>query len=232
MGSVQELRKEIIKHSIKGIFKMNKAPLKEASETYNGKRTSLADLFLELAPLNTENKTRWVNTDEFVGKYQRLKFGNGGHWIRKSSCLGKMYNIEKRKKGNKILEIRINGKNVNSCKNRPIGKKIRLQLKGRVCVSCGTSTETEIDHKNGRYNDEKVLNVKTQEVSDFQVLCRHCNLRKREICKRCEDTGERYKATHIYYEEDFSVGDSKHDGTKEGCLGCYWNDIEDFRRTK
>lgn len=37
--------------------------------------------------------------------------------------------------------------------------------------------------KNDLYNDIRVLNTKTQRLDDFQSLCNHCNLEKRQICK-------------------------------------------------
>jgi 5-methylcytosine-specific restriction endonuclease McrA len=46
---------------------------------------------------------------------------------------------------------------------------------------CGSHSNTVIDHKNDLYNDETVLNVDTQTIDDFQVLCTHCNLLKRQI---------------------------------------------------
>jgi len=191
-------------------------------------------LFFELAPLDEEFKTRWVKTDEFIGKYQTLRFGNGGSWIRKTSSLNKQFNIEIKRVGRRISEIRLNGKKKEEDlfnNNRPIGREIKTQLKHQVCASCGTRTNTLIDHKNGRYNNPVVLKTKTQKVGDFQVLCVHCNLRKRQVCKECRNTGQRYEATKIYYPKDFTQGSQEHNGLADGCRGCYWYDIEDFRKT-
>ena len=47
------------------------------------------------------------------------------------------------------------------------------------------------------YNDIRVLSVKTQLISDFQPLCNHCNLQKREICKTEKQTKKLYSAKNI-----------------------------------
>ncbi|MBR2112484.1 MAG: hypothetical protein IJ950_06080 [Helicobacter sp.] len=38
------------------------------------------DLFIELANPDKNGISRWVNVQEFIGKYQQLQFGNGGSW--------------------------------------------------------------------------------------------------------------------------------------------------------
>jgi hypothetical protein len=76
--------------------------------------------------------------------------------------------------------IKINGLSVVDPRTRKINKKIRDHFKDMSCVVCGNNHNTEIDHKNGLYNDIRVLNIKDQTINDFQVLCRHCNLQKRQ----------------------------------------------------
>lgn len=49
---------------------------------------------------------------------------------------------------------------------------------------CGSKSHLVTDHKNDLYNDIRVLNSKTQTVDDFQCLCNHCNLQKRQISKQ------------------------------------------------
>lgn len=48
-----------------------------------------AELFIELAKPNAEGYSRWVYVSEFIGIYEKLKFGNGGDWCRSSSPLAK-----------------------------------------------------------------------------------------------------------------------------------------------
>jgi hypothetical protein len=99
----------------------------------------------------------------------------------------------------------------------------------QACVNCGTSNELCIDHKNDLYNDEKVLNVNTQEVEDFQYLCNHCNIVKREVCQKTRKTCKRFGATNIPKLEhigiDFIEGDEKIDfDNPNAMVGTYWYD--------
>ena len=72
--------------------------------------------------------------------------------------------------------------------NRPISKKIIDYYKKQSCVICGSNTDLVCDHKNDLYNDDRVLNIKTQLLDDFQSLCNHCNLQKRQISKIEKET--------------------------------------------
>lgn len=67
--------------------------------------------------------------------------------------------------------------------SRPIRKDIRLFYKDCKCVHCGSGSNIIIDHKNDLYNDKRVLKSYSQVKEDFQPLCNHCNLLKRQICK-------------------------------------------------
>ena len=42
------------------------------------KKVSKVDLFLELAKPDATGNSRMVLVSEFIGKYERLQFGNGG----------------------------------------------------------------------------------------------------------------------------------------------------------
>ena len=54
------------------------------------KKQSKRELFLELALPDDEGfSSRAVETTQFVGKYDRLKMGNGGDWCRHDSALRK-----------------------------------------------------------------------------------------------------------------------------------------------
>ena len=81
-----------------------------------------------------------------------------------------------------ILGIFVHSKRLNIVK-RPINRDISLLIKMNSCVSCGSHSDIICDHKNDIYNDERVLNVKTQLLNDFQPLCNHCNLQKRQVFK-------------------------------------------------
>ena len=83
------------------------------------------------------------------------------------------------------------------------------------CLVCGSHSALVIDHKNDLYNDPRVLSPTTQTTEDFQCLCTHCNLQKRQVCKRTKESGLRYKATNIpqliMFGIDFIEGDETFD---------------------
>jgi hypothetical protein len=72
--------------------------------------------------------------------------------------------------------------------SRPIRDDIKEHYKKLCCVVCGSKSDLVCDHKNDLYNDPRVLNMKTQQLEDFQTLCTHCNLQKRQVCKKEKET--------------------------------------------
>ena len=196
------------------------------------------DLFVELANPDKNGISRWVNVQEFIGKYQQLQFGNGGSWCRKNSALAKIYNIETIKNqspGNSIDSIRLNGFNTQTHFNQNIRKDIKDFYKNKKCVMlgvCGKSenTKIELDHKDGRKNDTRISNIKTQKLEDFQPLCKAANDIKRQICKECKETNIRWSAKNILGNPyDFYEGDEIY--TNElGCVGCYQYDPVAYRK--
>ena len=201
-------------------------------------KKSKFDLFLELAKPNSSGISRWVDVGEFVGVYKDLQLGNGGSWCRASSTLAKKYNVEfdkSKTSGNSIDSIRLNGFNTQSVFNQSIRKDIRDFYKNKKCEMlgvCGKSenTKIEIDHKDGRKNDERISNPNTQELEDFQPLCKAANDIKRQICKRCKETNIRWSAKNILGNPyDFYRGDENY--TDElGCVGCYQYDPVAYRK--
>lgn len=196
------------------------------------------ELFLELAKPNKDGVSRWVSVDEFVGKYKELKLGNGGSWLRTSSALAKEFIVETDKSitsGNSIDAIRLNGFNTNKQFNHAIRQDIKDYYKDKKCVMLGIkgfseNTKIEIDHKDGRKNDERISNLESQKIEDFQPLCKAANDVKRQICKECKKTNIRWDAKNIkgnpysYYE-----GNEKY--TEElGCKGCYQYDPVEYRK--
>ena len=197
------------------------------------------ELFLELAKPDKNGKSRWVDVSEFVEKYKELKFGNGGSWCRKTSSLAKEYIIELDKtitSGNSIDRIRLNGFNQEDSFNHNIRKDIKDFYKDKNCVMLGINgnsenTKIEIDHKDGRKNDERVSNLKTQKLEDFQPLSKAANDVKREICKKCKETNKRWNAKNLQGNPfEFYYGDENY--TEEvGCVGCYQYDPVEYRKT-
>lgn len=195
-------------------------------------------LFLELAQPDENGVSRWVNTSEFVGKYSELELLNGLSWGRKSLSLAKKYNIETDKTitpGVKIDRIRLNGFNTSPSRNlsQSIRADIKKEIAAKRCVVLGTRKscdhKTEVDHKDGRKKDPRVMNTATQELSDFQPLSKPANDAKRQFCKECAETGQRYDATKLGYTVSFTEGSLQYEDTL-GCVGCFWFDPVAFRQ--
>ena len=89
----------------------------------------------------------------------------------------------------------------------------------------------EIDHKDGRKENERVSDSKTQKLEDFQPLCKAANDIKRQICKRCKETGKRWDAKNIKG-NPYSFYEGEENYTEElGCVGCYQYDPVEYRIT-
>ncbi len=197
------------------------------------------ELFIKLAEPNENGISRWVMTSEFVDNYKELQLGNGGSWCRANSSLAKKYKVEFDKTktlGNSIDAIRLNGFNNEQVFNQNIRQDIKNFYKNENCVMLGIrgnseNTKIEIDHKDGRKNDDMVSDVKTQRVEDFQPLCKAANDAKRQICKRCKETNKRWNAKNIkgnpyeFYEGDENYTD------EQGCVGCYQYDPVEYRKS-
>jgi hypothetical protein len=135
--------------------------------------------------------------------------------------------------GPKIKLIQICGLLDYNNEKRPIRKDIKDYYKQIPCVVCGSKSELVCDHKNDLYNDPKVLNTKTQIIDDFQSLCTHCNLLKRQIMKNTLKTNKRYGATNIpslkCFGIDFTLGNETLDVKNPNAMcGTYWYDPCDF----
>ncbi|QOR05281.1 restriction endonuclease [Campylobacter cuniculorum] len=131
--------------------------------------------------------------------------------------------------------IRLQGFKAELSFKQNIRKDIRDFYKDKNCVMlgiCGKSenTKIEIDHKDGRKNNQRISDTKTQKLEDFQPLSKAANDAKRQICKLCKETNKRWKARNIQGNPyDFYRGDE--DYTEElGCVGCYQYDPVEYRK--
>lgn len=197
-------------------------------------RGTKPDLFVELANPNSDGVSRWVLKSEFVGKYSPLMFQNGADWCRKESTIARYYYIEFDKSvtpGNGVDRIRLNGykKPEDRLGSQSIRSDIKQHYKQKRCVVLGTSNP-EVDHKNGWKNDDSVMNVATQKMEDFQPLSKAANDAKRQFCKECRATSERFDAKRLGYPMSYCKGSKMHDGTATGCEGCFWYDPIEFRK--
>ena len=79
----------------------------------------------------------------------------------------------------------------------------------------------------------RVLDTKTQDLSDFQPLCNHCNLQKRQIAREEEETKKIYSAKNIQrykkYNFEFPWEKKAFDKTDINCKNdTYWFDPVEF----
>jgi len=197
------------------------------------------ELFIQLANPNKDGKSKWISVSKFIGKYKVLQLGNGGSWCRKSSSLAKKYIVEFDKSvtsGNSIDRIRLNGFNEKKTFNQNIRQDIKDYYKTQNCVILGVNgksenTKIEIDHKDGRKDNHRISNTKTQKISDFQPLSKAANDVKRQICKRCKETNKRWNAKNLKGNPfEFYYGDENYT-EKIGCKGCYQYDPVEYRKT-
>ena len=136
--------------------------------------------------------------------------------------------------GPKIKFIQICGL-IDENKKRPIRNDIKKYYNSKPCVHCGSMTDLVCDHKNDLYNDSRVLCTRTQLLDDFQSLCTHCNLQKRQVMKNTLKENKRYGATSIpmlkIFNKDFTIGNEKFDKFDINAMkGTYWYDPVDFMK--
>ncbi|GAA7380521.1 hypothetical protein ID0624_07360 [Helicobacter pylori] len=155
---------------------------------------------------------------------------------RNNSSLAKEFNLEFDKGqtlGNSIDRIRLNGYNTRCVFNQNIRQDIKNYYSQQCCAMCGVrgnseNTQIEVDHKDGRKDDLRVSDLNTQTFDDFQALCKACNDKKRQICKKCKEIGYRFDATKILGNHyPFYEGAIEYDG----CVGCYQYDPIQYRKT-
>lgn len=189
-------------------------------------KPTLAELFLELAQPDETGFSRCVYVDEFTGRYEQLRLGNGGSWCRDNgSWLGSRYNIQREKQGGAIVYIRLHGYKKLPYR-KPIPQSVRDALNDQPCAVLGTA-QVEIDHKDGRQDDPRLTDAALVTVEDFQPLSKSVNNAKRQHCKECRDTGQRFDARRLGYRVGQVKGNGKYRGT---CVGCYRYDPQAFNR--
>ena len=203
----------------------------------------------------TKMFTRIVATSEIKENYPSLYWGGNGigdRWANKKFNYTVIYTKKTRlysensedvipkelldefiqaNGGAGIIGIFVHSKRLNN-QRRPIGKQIHKEITRLSCVVCGTN-DTICDHKNDLYNDERVLNLQTQLIDDFQPLCNHCNLQKRQICRLEQNTERLYSAKNIQrykiYDFEFPWEKKNYDTLDIHCkTGTFWYDPVKF----
>lgn len=164
----------------------------------------------------------WVDIDSINDKLMKAGYrpdtGNGSTLFNSDRGLGKTYIIHKEYLDGSVHVVKLAG--LKEQVNLNIPDAVRQHFKGDACVVCGTTHQIEIDHKDGRKTDD------VEGIEDFQAMCKHCNDRKREVCKKCKETGERFDATTLGFKNPVSAYHCLYEGT---CEGCFWFDPIVFR---
>jgi hypothetical protein len=217
-------------------------------------RLSLEQIIKQL----TNNYTTIIHRDT-LAKYEQLNWGRNGigdRWAKKQFNYSVLYKNGKVKTYSEHINDMIDIKTVekflkryNKLRNGIVGifvhskrktiqtRFIRNDISNRIkklkCVSCGSDTDIICDHKNDLYNDIRVLNIQTQELKDFQALCTHCNLFKRQCNKLEKERGKLFSAKNIprykMYEFEFPWEKKNFDvSDKTTKIGSYWYDPIEF----
>lgn len=189
-------------------------------------KISKVDLFLELAKPDATGNSRKVLISEFVGKYERLQFGNGGDWCRTDGTLAKKYIVERHKQGNSIIAVQLFGLNTKKQIQKQIRSDIAKEISSQKCAVLNISN-VEVDHKDGHRDDYENLKPENQKLEDFQPLSPAVNKAKRQHCKVCRETKQRFDARVLGFSKGAWAGNGKYRGT---CVGCYWYDIKKFNQ--
>ena len=176
----------------------------------------------ELIIILSENFTKIISIDE-IQKHSSLYWGKNGvgdRFARKKfnytsiffNGKTKIYSenendtiennilktfLEDHKNRKGIVGIFVHSKKSMNVPNRQVRNDIKKSVKINSCVCCGSNTDITCDHKNDLYNDKRVLNIKTQVVDDFQSLCNHCNLQKRQTNRWEIKNNKIYSAKNI-----------------------------------
>lgn len=189
--------------------------------------------FLDYAKPNEEGWTEVVSLNELNSHYDTDEFTtkNGGSWCRSDSSLLSRYNVERiqgsgaDKSGRRIIAVQLKGLK-ESASNRGIRSDIRTEITAQKCAILCNSSDIQVDHKCPRLAlTPRVMDLKTQELTDFQALCRAANAAKRGHCNKCGDSKTRFDAKVLGYTVSYWRGGPK---ANDGCVGCYWYDPVEF----
>lgn len=198
------------------------------------KLTSKQKVVDEVFQPNEQGVSEWVERETW--EKTDLNWGSNGNCRHGIYFTDNRYNWEKQGK-KKITALRTNGFSEDHLygAQRPIRRDIDKYYKAQNCVVCGSTSDLVTDHKNDLYNDPRVLDSKTQTLEDFQCLCNHCNLQKRQVSKATKGKGMRYAATNIpslaIWGIDFISGNETFNPDDVNAMaGTYWYDPVAFQK--
>jgi hypothetical protein len=228
-------------NKLKVIKKPYKQSHKKSSTRYvknNNTKTNILSILESLFKVNNKGISELICIDEKSlhkkgckpFEISMFQSKNGVAYLRRDSPICRKYLVERsyNKATGSLIGFKLVGFNKSQYYSRHISKNIRkkvLEKYGFKCIWCGSKDRLEVDHKNGRYNK------KTEVISDFQILCKSCNDKKRQRCMKCRESNCRYNVqqeiSSLLYKSAFTSGTGKYT-EKQGCKGCFLYDIEDF----
>ena len=220
-------------------------------------KVSIVETDEQLVKRLSNNYTTIISRTE-IRRHKSLNWGDNGigdRWVNKKFNYTVIYNkkekqysenendiipndclevFRKSNKGSGIIGIFVHSLRKNSI-TRPIRTDILDKIRSQSCVSCGSNSSIICDHKNDLYNDSSVLILKTQQLDDFQPLCNHCNLQKREVLKKEVEKSNLYSAKNLAKYKLFpfefpwekKLFDKRDKNTKKDT---YWYDPVEFNR--
>ena len=188
-------------------------------------KKSKQQIYLEIAKPDSKGHSRWVHVpDELPSE---LHFKNGCPWAQDNRGLGKTHKIEKRKERGRIVAMRTVGLRTKPWLEQGIRKDIWDEVRKHPCAFTGTTSQIEVDHKDGRKDDPRIMKLSTQVRSDMQPACKNSNDVKRQACVECVKTGIRFDAaTKLGFPAAVVEGNLAYEGT---CVGCFQYDPISFR---
>jgi hypothetical protein len=143
----------------------------------------------------------------------------------------------------KPVKFRTVGFSNTTIKGRDIHPDIKKELLEtyKTCRHCGSHTSLCIDHKLDTYKDNRVLNIHTQNKSDFQVLCNKCNKdEKHQDNVKEKKTGKLHSvkrfniAPYCYdkfdYPWELAIKKYDEDEKEFNCkMYTYWYDVDQYK---
>lgn len=180
----------------------------------------------KLFKINSNTISDWIPMEVF--EKEGLGFGNGRDWARDDGTFCRKYNLKLRCGiGGKVTHMKIDGYAAAPKIRGNIPNQIRLHYSNRPCVFTGIYRpgHMECDHKKARYIEGNTL-------EEFQsVLDTFNGGIKKQACKVCELTNQRYDARVLGYCVGWTVGNNILTTEKSCCEGCYMSDPVVFRKT-
>lgn len=187
---------------------------------------SLTEQFLDIAEPDPYGFTKEIRLDDLIAVNPAFKLGNGGSWCRDDGPLGRQYKIKRIKEGSRIVAVKLEGPN-RSPTNKGIKADIVKTVSDMRCAVLWTG-KPQVDHKEGTYDDHKLLAKEKQTIDMFQPLSQAANSAKRQHCKVCLASKQRvrFDARNLGYKEGWFLGDQY----SNTCVGCYWHDPKKFNQ--